>query len=55
MLEDYFVSIGPFINTPLIAFKISIHPCLGFSAWLSTKYQNETNILSNISNFVACF
>jgi hypothetical protein len=24
MFEDYFISIGPFINTPLIASRISI-------------------------------
>jgi hypothetical protein len=51
MLKDYFISNGPFID-PLNYFKNFKSSSI---VWLSTKYQNETNIMSNITNFVVCF
>jgi hypothetical protein len=35
MLKNYFISIRPFIDTPLTILGISNHPCLGFNTRLS--------------------
>jgi hypothetical protein len=51
MLKDYSISIGPFID-PLNYFKKFKSALL---AQLSTKYQNKTNVVLNITNFVVYF
>jgi hypothetical protein len=51
MLKDYSISIGPFID-PLNYFKNFKSSLL---AQLSTKYQNKSNIVLSITNFVIYF
>jgi len=51
MVENYYISIGPFIN-PLNYFK-NLKSSL-FTR-LSTKYHNETKVVLNITKFFVCF
>jgi hypothetical protein len=51
MLKNYSIFIGPFID-PFNYFK-NFKSSLFVP--LSTKYQNKTNVVLNITNFVICF
>jgi hypothetical protein len=44
MFEDYFISIGPFIDTPQLLHEFQS----SLLTRLSTKYYNKINVLLNI-------
>jgi hypothetical protein len=51
MFEDYFISIGPFIDPPQLLQEFRSSSL----AQLFTKYQNKTNVFPNIMNFGVYF
>jgi hypothetical protein len=52
MSKDYFISIVPFIDTPLNYFTNLKHPCLHD---YPLKYQSKIDVLPNIMNIGICF
>jgi len=50
-LKDYYISIGPFIDTPQLLHEFQTSSL----TWLPTKYHNKTHVLFNITNLASIF